>query len=146
MPTKDEALSFAIMLQAGMPSLDAIRYFLPEGLGEREARELHDKWVRSKVVADAFLALQGKPWQEMSLDERITWAINKHYGEMAYFLYSRNYAEMGPSDRAKADICRQSLEARQAGNAGKQDTLTKFFEDLKRGSIKLGPSLQKLPA
>ncbi len=145
-PDKESALQFALMLQAGMPSLDAVRYFLPDDCTEASARQQHDAWMKSKLVQDAFLALQGKPWQDMSLEERITYAINKHYGEMAYFLYSRNYAEMGPQDRQKADICRNALEARQAGVAGKQDSLTRFFDDLKRGSIKLGAPMTALPA
>jgi hypothetical protein len=75
-------------------------------------------------------------WQEMSLQERIQYAIDKHYAEMAYFLYSRNYADLQGAEKAKADTCRMTLEAKLAGMAGKLDALSQFYADLASGKIK----------
>ena len=84
----------------------------------------------------------GKSWQEMSLEERIHFSIDKHYSEMAYFLYSHNYSQLVGTDRQKADICRQALEAKIAGTAGKMGPLEQFWADIKTGKV----TLKGLPA
>jgi hypothetical protein len=67
----------------------------------------------------------------MSAEERIRFAIDKHYNEMAYFLYSHNYGELSGPDKAKADTCRQALEAKLAGTAGKFTPLDEFWNDMR---------------
>lgn len=136
-PTKQEALQLALMLTAGMPTLDAVRYFYPDDEPERVKFE-HDRWLRSNHVKSAVKTVQnGKSWQEMSLDERIKFAIDKHYSELAYFLYTNNYATLTGADRQKADVCRAALEAKLAGTSGKMDALTSWFDDVKSGKVKL---------
>lgn len=136
-PTKEQAQQFALMLSSGMPSRDAIRYFLPEGeVTEGMIARQHDVWMRSKEVSAAVQALQGRPWQEMRVEERIKLAIEKHYSEMAYFLYSHNYAELVGAEKQKADTCRNALEVKLAGLAGKLDPLSRFYDDLISGKIK----------
>jgi hypothetical protein len=73
----------------------------------------------------------------MDLNERIRYVMDKHYSEMAYFLYAHNYADLVGADKAKADTCRLALEAKQAGFAGKQDALSRFFADVTSGAVKL---------
>lgn len=125
-----------------MPSVQAMKYFIPStGLAEVRFRALHDQWLASPLMAEALLKVQGKAWQDMDLDERMQFAINKHYTEMAYFLYNHNYAEASGSDKTKADTCRAALEAKLAGMAGKTDALTKFWADVSSGKIALGKSL-----
>lgn len=149
-PSKDEALQLALMINAGMPTLEAMRYFYPEDDPERVKFE-HDRWMRSSHVKAAVKHVQyGKNWQEMSLDERIKFAVDKHYSELAYFLYTHNYATLSGAERQKADICRAALEAKLAGTAGKMDALTSWFDDVKTGRVKLPtvavPSKMGLPA
>lgn len=136
-PGREEALQLALMLVAGMPSLDAIRYFYPEDDAERVRFE-HDRWMRSYNVRSAVKQVQnGKSWQDMSLDERVKFAVDKHYSELAYFLYTNNYNTLTGQDRQKADICRAALEAKLAGTSGKMDALTSWFDDVKSGRVKL---------
>lgn len=135
MPTKDEALQFALMLSAGMPSLDAFKYFAPEGLSDREYADLHRLWQKSKEVSDAILTIQGHSWQDMTAEERIKFAIEKSYVEMAYFIYSNNYTEAGAQVLAKYNQARTSLEAKVAGMAGKMNPLDRFLEDAISGKI-----------
>ncbi len=115
-----------------MPSVEAMRYFAEN---EGDVAYMHDRWMKSKVVQEQSQILTGKAWQEVTTDERITRAIDKHYNEMAWYLYSRNYVDLGGTDRAKADICRQALEVKLAGNAGKGTPIEQFWNDVRSGKL-----------
>lgn len=136
-PTKDTALQFAIMLSAGMPASDAIVYFLPADTQTGEVTLWLRKWLGSAMVQSAIRQVQGKEWQEMSLEERIKFAVNKHYTEMAYYLYSHNYSDLTGADKTKADTCRSTLEAKLAGMSGKLDALSAWWEEVRTGRTKL---------
>ena len=136
-PTKAEALELALMLQSGMPSIDAIRYFYPPDEPPDRIVFEHERWMRSEQVANAILHTMGKKWQDMELEERIKHAIDKHYSEMAYYLYSHNYSELIGADKIKADTCRLALEAKLAGQSGKMNALSMFWDDVKTGRVKL---------
>ena len=133
-PTKEAAMQFCLMMQAGMPAADAIRYFLPAEqfalLNDKEVRQLIDGWLADPEVRAAQLSLMGQPWQTMNAEEQIRYAINKHYVEMAYFLYANNYVELRGESKAKADTCRLALEAKIAGTAGQSDPLSRFYEEV----------------
>lgn len=135
-PDRLEALQFALMLGSGMPQVDVIAYFFPT-LDPGELKVELNKWMGSPTVRSAILTQMGKAWQDMTLEERIQFSIDKHYSEMAYFLYSHNYAQLVGPDRQKADICRQALEAKIAGNAGKLGPIEAFWADIKSGRVKL---------
>ncbi len=143
MLTQDEALQFALMLTSGMPAIDATAYFVgSEDLADpARLRERHDGFMADKGVRAAIRKLQGKAWQEMTLSERIKFAIEKTYGEAAYFLYSHNYALLQGADRQKADTCRQVLEAKLAGTSGKESPLETWMRDVKEGRVHL-PSVR----
>lgn len=129
---KDQAQQFALILTSGVPPLEALRYMLPD-MPDGELKAELQRWMRDPAVQKAILALQGKAWEGMSLEERITFAVEKHYSEVAYFLYAHNYADLVGAERQKADTCRQVLEAKLAGLAGKMDALTRFYDDLMKG-------------
>lgn len=136
-PSKDDALQLALMLKSGMPSSDAIRYFFePDCPPDRLLFE-HERWMRHPHVQAALRQINGVPWQDLDLPGRIQFAIDKHYSEMAYFLYANNYAELVGADKIKADTCRQALEAKLAGQAGKMSALTMFWDDVKNNRVKL---------
>ena len=141
-PTPTNAHQFALMLQSGMPPVDAIPYFFAPETEPSVLAEALKGWMRSAAVQHAVRTLQGNDWQAMTLDERIRLAIDKHYAELAYFLYSHNYSTLTGGDRAKADICRQSLEAKIAGTAGKLGPIEAFWNDVKTGKV----TLKGLPA
>jgi len=135
-PTESQALQFAIMLTSGLPASEAILYFL-DSEDPAEIGLVLSKWQRSRQVKKAMLSLMVKPWHEMTLDERMHYALDLHYSSLAHFLFSHNYAEIGAVDKAKADTARQAIEAKLAGMAGKTDALSRFFDDIKAGTIKL---------
>jgi hypothetical protein len=128
LPNKEQALAFAIMLQAGLPASDAIRFF-SDSEDPAELASLVSKWLRSKALAGAQNELLGKPWQGMTIDEQVKTALNYSHAGMAYYLFSRNYSELGQSDQSKYNAARQALEARQAGTLGKSDPLSRFMDE-----------------
>ena len=132
------------MLNAGLPSSDAIMYFV-ETEDPKELAFILAEWQKSMAVKKAMLNLMGKAWQDMSLDEQCTHALNQHYASLAYYLYSHNYSEVGSHDKPKIDTARVALEARQAGTAGKGDALSVFFEDLRSGKVKLNKPVGASP-
>ena len=136
-PTKQEALDFAILLSSGVPSRTVIQYFLPEDLQPESVERFHDLWLGSPAISDAIETLRGKKWQEMSVEERIKLSIDKHYSEMAYFLYANNYVDLVGAAKVKADTCRVALEAKLAGSAGKGDAMTQFWDDVVSGKVKI---------
>ena len=137
-PSDEQAFQFAVMLTSGLPSSEAILYFI-ESDDPAEVAMILSRWQRSKAVKKAMLKLMVKPWHEMSLDERMRYALDLHYSSLAHFLFSHNYAEVGSGDKAKADTARQAIEAKLAGLAGKTDALSRFFDDIKDGKLKLSP-------
>lgn len=139
LPSEDQATAFAIMLSVGMPSRQAIMYFIPasEEWTPSSIEALHNKWLQSSSIKRAIKAQMGKSWEGMTLDERIRFAVDKQYSEMAYFIYSHNYSEVAGADKIKADTCRTALEAKLAGMAGKMGELEQFAADLRAGRITL---------
>jgi hypothetical protein len=131
----------AVMMTSGMPSVDAIRYFALDGMDDAALMVFHDTVIRAKALARAVRELQGKSWQDMSLDEKMKWAVEKHYAEMAYFLYSHNYSELSGLEKTKADTCRVSLEQRLAGTSGQMNALDQWFADVRSGKVKLGTAV-----
>lgn len=120
-----------------MPHAEAIRYFYPDEENPTNLRAILNKWLKTPIVQEAILALEGKAWQERTLEEKIKFSIDKHYSELAYYLYSHNYAELEGAARAKADVCRQTLETKLAGMAGKMDALSSFWADVASGKLNL---------
>ncbi len=145
LPSEEQAKQFAIMIHAGLPPSEAIQYFT-DSEDPRELGELCRKWQRSRLVGKALALLMTKPWTGMTLDERCRYALDQHYSQLAYLLYSQHYAEVAQGDKTKLDTARTALEARLAGTAGKGDALSQFFDDLRSGKVKLQKPVSVLPA
>jgi hypothetical protein len=145
--SEDQALQFALMMESGMPIPDIMTYFFPES-SPNERLAIANGWTRSRALAKAIKQLQGDDWHLMTLDQRIQFAINKHYSELAYFLYTHNYAEASGMDKTKADVARSVLEHKLAGTAGKGSPIEQFWDDLKNNKIKLAtqPAIPVIPS
>lgn len=130
-PSKEQALQFAILLQAGLPAEHAILYFA-ESDDPGEIALLLSKWTRSRTVAEAQRSLLGKNWQEMTTEEMCDVALDQSYRSMAYLLWTTNYVTANQGEKAKIDTARTALEAKKAGTAGKIDPLFAFIEEFKR--------------
>lgn len=134
--TKDTALQFVIMVQAGLPASSAITYFT-DSSDQAELHAMLSRWLRSKQVQEAQRTLMGKAWQDMSLREKVDYALESHYAQLAFMLFNNHFSEVGPADLAKMNTARVALEAFKAGTSGKTDALSAFFDDLRTGKVKL---------
>lgn len=139
LPTESEAMAFAIMLRAGLPSNEAMLYFLAEDTDPSIAAEQLHKWTHSRKVKQAIVKLLGKAWQDMTTEEMIKTGLDFHYRGLAYVLYSHNYSEANSTEKAKMDAARIALETKLAGFAGKTDALSRFMDDISSGKLKLSP-------
>ena len=133
LPTSEQAIQFAVMLEAGVPPSDAVLYFLSEPTDIAVAA---NKWPRCAAVRKALMSLQSKPWEKMSLEEKMTNALDYHYTTLAYVLRSNHYGEVDQATKSKLDAARVAIESKLAGTAGKTDALTRFFDDLAAGRVK----------
>jgi hypothetical protein len=145
LPTPEQAQQFAVMVHAGLPPTEAILYFIATD-DPKTLQEITRKWQRSRNVGLALAKLMSKPWTGMSLEERCRYALDQHYSQLAYLLYSQHYAEVAQGDKTKLDTARSAIEARLAGTAGKGDALSQFFEDLRSGKVKLAKPVSVLPS
>lgn len=135
-PDETQAFQFATMLQAGLPASQAILYFIDTD-DPKEIVETTRKWQRSRLVARAAAKLMGRDWTAMSTDEKMKYALDLHYAQLANLLVSVNYAEANQGEKGKMDSARSALEAKVAGQAGKGDALSQFFDDLRSKRISL---------
>jgi hypothetical protein len=138
-PSEEQAMQFAIMLQAGLPASEAIIYFA-DTQDPAELAMVLKVWTQSTAVKRAMAKLMRKPWQELTLVERMETALDQHYNSLAYLLFSVNYIEATATDKQKLDTARQALEQKLAGTAGKASPLDQFFADLNAGKLKLNPT------
>lgn len=123
-----QAEQFALILLSGCPVTQAVTYFLESSEDELRAVE---EWPRQPAVLAATKKLTGGvAWQEMGEQERIEFALKKHYAELAYFIYSTNYNDLEGAKKQKSDTCRQVLETKLAGLAGQSNPLTDFYSDM----------------
>ena len=139
-PTPDHAKQFALMLHIGLPPSQAILYFLDEEMANDPEIALGamKKWLASQSIQKELEKLMGGKWESLPLDQRIGKALDKHYAEKAYYLYSHNYTELTGIELSKAQEARKVLEAKLAGTSGKLDPLAQFWDDLKANKVKLG--------
>lgn len=130
-PTAEQAWQFVVMINSGLPASDAIMYFQDptSPLAPGQLAVMLSCWVQCRAVKRAQIEFMGKSWQDMSIQERIQKAVDKHYSELAYFLFSHNYSDLTGPEKQKADTCRIALEAKLAGNSGKMSALDQFFSD-----------------
>lgn len=135
-PTPLQGENFAQMLLAGVPPGEAVRYFFPENTDSQVLANISRSWCRRREVTSAMTRLQGGNWLDMKPEERIKCALDKHYAEMAWFLYNNNYGDCEGGKKTKADTAREALEKKLAGTAGQMDPLARFYDDLVTGKLK----------
>jgi len=144
-PTEEEAAQYGRLVEAGVPSLDAVELVLPdEADGVR--RVCAGAWAVDSRVRAARIALNGgKSWVAMSEAERSAYALGIAYGSMAYAVVSAP-----PTLTAKAAGQRRVMEfiARLEQRMGKawapasSTGWTDFQEQLKKTDPQLAEALQ----
>lgn len=137
-----EAQQLALLILSGVPPIDAVAPFISSEAGEGALEKAAVELPRQQLVLKAIQDLSGGvPWQKLRPEERLQIALDKHYAEMAYFMWTHNYTDLSGVDKVKADTCRAALEAKLAGTAGKGSILDRFYEEViatQRARIKVG--------
>jgi len=129
--TLEEAEAFAQMVLAGAPVDEAVRYFWDDGVSDEVLVWCVERWPQQAEVRVAIRRFTGGvSWHEMEDPNRLDAALKKHYNELAYFLWTTNYVECDGQSKVKADTCRQAIEAKVAGMAGRESPLAQFYHDL----------------
>ena len=129
--TRDEAQVFAEMLLSGVPVAEVVPYFWDRSVTEAELVACETAWPQQEAVREAVQRMTGgTAWHKMDDPERLDVALKKHYSELAYFLWTTNHAECDGVAKTKADTCRQAIEAKVAGMAGRESPLAQFYHDL----------------
>ena len=128
--TKKEAEQFVMMVLSGAPVPEVVRYFCDPSLTDAELVQYEEQWPIQPEVLAVMERMTGGTWHKMSDEERLDTSLAKHYNEMAYFLWTTNYASSAGADKLKADTCRQAIEAKVAGMAGRESPLAQFYHDL----------------
>jgi hypothetical protein len=126
-----EADQLALILLSGAPLSDAISYFIPIGSPEEFVESAALEWPQQPEVVEALTRYTGgEEWHRMTDEQRLETAMKKHYNEMAYFLWTTNYAEASSTNKLKADTCRVAIESKLAGMAGQESPLSRFYHDM----------------
>ena len=129
--TDTEGREFALMLLAGAPVADIVPDFWNSPGDEQTRIACEQLWPQQPEVREAIEALAGgQPWHQLSDEARWELALQQHYSELAYILWTTNYAEAEGPTRTKVDTCRTAIEAKVAGMAGRDSPLAQFYHDL----------------
>lgn len=128
----DFAREFVKLLHAGIPSLDALGYFAPAhfaSLSINSRKEWLSRWQNSPIMAKAASAFAGGNWQDLDKDARLQLALDKHMAELAYFLYTADYAKSEGLDYKKLTDARTAIM--QMMSEGEGDTDTPFMRAMR---------------
>lgn len=142
--TADTAYEFVKLLHAGLSGLDALAYIAPDYLGtiaeDADAqRALLTAWARSRLVLEATTKLNSAPWQSLDPEARLQIALDKHYAELAYFLYTHDWSEAEGTDLKKATDAREALAKRLEGSDSTTDSpMAAFMRAVQSGEIRMG--------
>lgn len=126
-PTEQQAYDLAKLLRAGVPQPDALAYVLGPGLDPRSASAILFTWLRSPALRDALATLNGGAWPTLAPEARLDVALDKHYAEMAYFLYTHDFEQATGPELRKLDTARQALEAQRTGKLQANSPFMKFL-------------------
>lgn len=125
-PSDDQAHQFAKLLLAGVPQPDALCYVL--GSVEPGIIELAlPRWMRSPRVVDALATLNGGRWPSLDADARMDIALDKHYAELAHYLYTHDYDTAEGKTLSKLDKAREALESQRTGRIQANSPFMRFL-------------------
>jgi hypothetical protein len=128
------------LLHAGLPQLKAMAYLVPEydrTVSKTMRAGWRRRWMNDPLLLDAAKRLNGGEWVSLDPERRLEIALDKHYAELAYFLYTHDYADLEEVDLKKADVAREALAAKlnAADAEGEDAPFTRFMRDLMEGKV-----------
>lgn len=146
-PTEQQAYEFAKLLRSGVPQPDALAYVL----GPTDPHTTHAVlalWLRSPALREALAMLNGGAWPTLAPEARLDVALDKHYAEMAYFLYTHDFEQASGAELRKLDTARTALETQRTGRLQANSPFMKFLTAiLKPGAevLRLGKGDGQMP-
>lgn len=127
--TEPLAADFVKLLLAGVTPIEALRFLQPAYWAYCNAHQRR-AWLTevqaSSLVADETDRLNEGAWQDIEAGDRLRLALEKHYAEMAYFLYTNNFADPS-ADRAKMTEAREAIVAKIEAGDGKGGSVFDVF-------------------
>lgn len=138
--TPETAHEFVKLLHAGLPQLRAMAYLAPEydrTISKTTRRMWQRRWMNDPILLEATTRLNGGQWVALDPDKRLEIALDKHYAELAYFLYTHDYAQLEEVELKKADVAREALSAKLTASQteGEDAPWTRFMRDLLDGKV-----------
>ena len=117
---------FAKLLHAGCPQDLAVRYLYPAAGSER-VKAVVRAWAGHPEAHRAVEALLGGAWLEMDADRRYGLALDKHFGELAFYLWANNFNTVESREEIeKMKVAREVLLARVKPGAEADNPLEAF--------------------
>jgi hypothetical protein len=138
--TADTARELAKLLAAGLPQLKAMAYVAPAYFLSARKWQLpkwRARWMNSPLLLDAVRTLNGASWTDLDPKRRLEISLDKHYAELAYYLYHHDFARLTGEDLDKAKIARGALvEKLSEGKAGDDAPFAVFMRELMADKVK----------
>lgn len=127
-PDEAQAQQFAQLLRAGVPQGSAVAYILGDVSGEPDL--IAARWLQSRIVVDALATLNGGKWADMDPEARLDVALDKHYAELAHYLYTHDYESAEGKELRKIESAREALQAQRSGRLEANSPFMKFLATL----------------
>lgn len=128
------------LLHAGVPALTCLAYLAPDyhaALTLEQRKAWYLALVGSRAVLDAARELNGGDWQTLDADRRLTLALDKHFAELAHYLYTHDYAEADGNEAKKISEARAAITEKLRGDSEGDDTpFTRMMRDLMEGKLR----------
>ena len=127
--------AFIKIVNAGIPALTAVAYCASDVPYERHPIVLA-AWLNDPLLLKSAADFNGGEWQDLAPDDRLDIALDKHFAELAYYLWSHNYASAEGVELTKAIEARKAIVEKLKGVGEGDDTpFVKAMRDLVSGAI-----------
>ncbi len=100
---------FADLVDAGFSRALAAMVAEPELVPEA-AEETAAAWERDAVVEARQRELMGGEWRTLTSQQRMVYALRKHYNQIAFFVATGNWGEATGAELTKLNVGRDVLE------------------------------------
>lgn len=123
--TEDRAVLWAKLLFAGCPPMQAVIFFV-QGLTIEQQKEALRLWSTHPLTQKAVNDLQGGSWLDLTNEQRVRIAYDKHIAEVAFYVHSHSFVQA--SDKDDIEKMKQAREVLKAvlGHAPDGDPMADF--------------------
>lgn len=131
--TAESAYEIAKLLAAGCPIGVACAFVWPKydaslvGYSDDDVvrARWHENVARDRLTLDAVTKLNGAEWQNLPKEERLQIALDKHFAECAFVLYTNNYSTAENDVKRTMDVAAERL-MRKIGDKEREDLSPMF--------------------